>query len=93
MFLIRCYKHSIFHKMLISIPGMKKFWKVLVSGGCVINAGSTVISAKMACYSYLLNAGSAVISANMECYSYLVNAGSTVISTKGYLARSKEILT
>ena len=35
MFLIRCYKHSIFHKMLISIPDMKRFWKVLVSGSCV----------------------------------------------------------
>ncbi len=35
MFLIRCYKHPIFHKMLISIPGMKRFWKDKVSGGCV----------------------------------------------------------
>ena len=36
MFLIRCYKDPIFHKMSISIPGMKRSCKNLVSGGCVV---------------------------------------------------------
>ena len=35
MFLIRCYNDSISHNMLISIPGMKRFWKVPVLGSCV----------------------------------------------------------
>ena len=35
MFLIRSYVHLIFHKMLVSIPGMKRFCMVLVSGCCV----------------------------------------------------------
>ena len=33
--LIRCYMHLVFHQMLISMPGMKRSWKVLVSGCCV----------------------------------------------------------
>ncbi len=37
MFLVRCYKHPIFHKMSISIPGIIRSWKVPVSGGCVEN--------------------------------------------------------
>ncbi len=28
-------KIPIFHKMLISIPGMKRFWKEQITGGCV----------------------------------------------------------
>ncbi len=35
MFLIRCYKHPVFHQMLISTPGMKRFCTVLVSCSCV----------------------------------------------------------
>ncbi len=37
MLLIRCYKHPIFHQMLISIPGMKRSRKELVSCCCVAN--------------------------------------------------------
>ena len=35
MFLIWCYIHPIFLKKLISIPGMKRFYMVLVWGCCV----------------------------------------------------------
>ncbi len=31
----RCSPSTIFYKMLISIPGMKRFWKVPVSDSCV----------------------------------------------------------
>ncbi len=35
MYTLRCYIHLVFHQMLISIPGMKRSWKVQVSGCCV----------------------------------------------------------
>ena len=36
MYPLRCYIHLVYHKMLISIPGMKRSGKVLVSGCCVV---------------------------------------------------------
>ena len=40
MFLIRCCKHTFSHQMLISLSGMKRFWKELVSGSCVLEMNS-----------------------------------------------------
>ncbi len=36
MLLITCYKHPVFHQMLLSIQGMIRFGTDLVSGSCVM---------------------------------------------------------
>ena len=41
-FLIRSYIHLIFHKKLISIPDLKRFYKVLVSGCCVVQTSTSM---------------------------------------------------